>query len=401
MLTQYNGQTFTYDEIGNPLNYRDGMSFTWQNGRQLSRAQNSEELISYSYNADGIRTRKLRSNGETTDYYLNGSNIITQITNSILNPDHSVRLDFYYDESSSLLGFAYDGQDYWYIRNGQGDIIGILDKGGTQVVSYTYDSWGVPISTTGTLADTIGQLNPFRYRGYYFDAELGLYYLNSRYYDPMVGRFLNADGFVLAGGGLLSTNMYFYCANNPIHRTDPSGKHFFDTPLSTAALQTMSQTQRDEYYTALNAYRMAIAGSITIELSKGWTARIDPKNDAKGEQRHIHIERRGEEYSQNVDGSPHKGSKGKPDKTVRKEVLKKMGWDWDKKAKSYDNQQKFMLHIVGCSPEDGNCTCPDTNSIIGWDTSYFIGTTSTYGVPAPVPAPSFPFSFGGGVAFGW
>ena len=124
------------------------------------------------YNADGIRTRKIRSNGEVTDYYLNGSNIITLITNSILNPDHSVRLDFYYDENSSLLGFAYDGQDYWYIRNGQGDIIGILDKDGIEVVSYTYDSWGAPISVTGKLAQTIGVINPFRYRGYWCRQEL-------------------------------------------------------------------------------------------------------------------------------------------------------------------------------------------------------------------------------------
>ncbi|MCI9274451.1 MAG: hypothetical protein HFE39_10955, partial [Clostridiales bacterium] len=107
-------------------------------------------------------TRKLRANGETTDYYLNGSNIITQITKSIVNPDNAIRLDFTYDENSSLLGFAYDGQDYWYIRNGQGDIIGILDKDGNEVVSYTYDSWGAPVSTTGSLADTIGQLNPFQ-----------------------------------------------------------------------------------------------------------------------------------------------------------------------------------------------------------------------------------------------
>ena len=227
VLTQYNGQTFTYDEIGNPLSYRDGMSFTWENGRQLASATTSEESILYWYNADGIRTKKIRSNGEVTDYYLNGSNIITQITNSILNPDHSVRLDFYYDENSSLLGFAYDGQDYWYIYNVQNDIIGILDKDGTEVVSYTYDSWGAPISVTGKLAQTIGVINPFRYRGYYYDTEIGLYYINSRFYDPITSRCLNTDDINIlyaSSAGLNDKNLFTYCDNNPVRRIDVDGK---------------------------------------------------------------------------------------------------------------------------------------------------------------------------------
>ena len=126
----------------------------------------------------------------------------------------------------------------------------------------------------------------------------------------MVGRFLNADGFVLAGGGSLSTNMYFYCANNPIHRTDPSGKHFFDTPLSTAALQTMSQTQRDEYYKAKVDYEKTknttyvALGSVTIhtsnyqasiktgsyDLGKGYKARVDePHAGSNPLDYHVHV----------------------------------------------------------------------------------------------------------------
>ena len=223
VLTGYNGQKFTYDEIGNPLTYRDGMGFTWQHGRQMAGAVTEEEAISYWYNADGIRTKKFRSNGEVTDYYLNGSNIITMITNSIMDPENPRRLDFYYDEQGALLGFRYNGQDYWYIRNGQGDIAGILDSTGTQVVGYTYDSWGVPISTTGSMAGTIGEINPFRYRGYYYDSETGLYYLNSRYYDPVIGRFVNADGFISGDIGLQNTNMYQYCLNNPLNFCDQTG----------------------------------------------------------------------------------------------------------------------------------------------------------------------------------
>ncbi|MEI7667673.1 MAG: RHS repeat-associated core domain-containing protein [Erysipelotrichaceae bacterium] len=112
---------------------------------------------------------------------------------------------------------------YYYVRNGQSDIIGILDNNGIQVVYYQYDSWGNPLTPTGSLASTVGADNPFRYRGYYLDLDTGLYYLNSRYYDSTVGRFINADGLISASSSLFGTNMYGYCENNPINGHDPSG----------------------------------------------------------------------------------------------------------------------------------------------------------------------------------
>ena len=90
-------------------------------------------------------------------------------------------------------------------------------------MQYSYDAWGAPLSVTGTAADTIGQLNPFRYRGYYYDNETGVYYLNSRYYDPETYRFLNADAITDGGAGLLGNNLFMYAANNPINNSDPSG----------------------------------------------------------------------------------------------------------------------------------------------------------------------------------
>ena len=144
-----------------------------------------------------------------------------------MDPENPKRLDFYYDQNSMLIGFMYNGQDYWYIRNGQNDIAGILDSTGTQVVSYTYDSWGVPISTTGSMAKTIGEINPFRYRGYYYDSETGLYYLNSRYYDPVVGRLISIDdeSLILASPDeLTDKNLFSYCDNNPIIRADTEGE---------------------------------------------------------------------------------------------------------------------------------------------------------------------------------
>ena len=100
---------------------------------------------------------------------------------------------------------------------------GLVDSSGTQVVAYTYDAWGNILSTTGSMADGLGYTNPFRYRGYFYDTETGLYYLGSRYYNPETGRFINADGYVSTGQGILGDNTFAYCQNNPIKYGDTEG----------------------------------------------------------------------------------------------------------------------------------------------------------------------------------
>ena len=102
------------------------------------------------------------------------------------------------------------------MHNLQGDIVGIIDSTGTEVIKYTYDAWGKVLSTTGSLASTLGTVQPFRYRGYVYDVETGLYYLRSRYYNPEWGRFINADA-------LIKGNLYCYCKNEPIKKNDPDG----------------------------------------------------------------------------------------------------------------------------------------------------------------------------------
>ncbi len=125
---------------------------------------------------------------------------------------------------------SYKTDEYYYIRNLQGDIIGLIDKTGTQVVTYNYDSWGKLISIEGSLKDSVGVKNPYRYRGYRYDNETGMYYLQSRYYNPEWGRFINADGLIGQTGELLVHNMFSYCKNNPINRQDTNG--YRDEPTS-------------------------------------------------------------------------------------------------------------------------------------------------------------------------
>ena len=148
--------------------------------------KSSVEYLSYKYNSDGIRTQK----------------------------------------SYAYPGTYYNDTDYYFRKNLQGDIECIYSEAGGKVVTYTYDAWGNTTSITGTMASTLGMDNPFRYRGYYYDTETGLYYLKSRYYDPQVGRFLNVDEpiFVGAGGTLLSNNLYAYCENNPVKYIDDLGE---------------------------------------------------------------------------------------------------------------------------------------------------------------------------------
>jgi RHS repeat-associated protein len=132
---------------------------------------------------------------------------------------------FRYDNDSELISLNWQGAEYFYLRNLQGDIIGLVDENGSLVVEYAYDAWGKPLSITGELAETLGEANPFRYRSYYWEDETGLYYLQSRYYDPEVGRFVNADEpeTMLFQDDILATNLFAYCFNNPVMNVDHTG----------------------------------------------------------------------------------------------------------------------------------------------------------------------------------
>ena len=130
-------------------------------------------------------------------------------------------IDFLYDESGSAYSFIYNGTQYYYIKNLQGDVMRIVDAMGSVVANYFYDAWG-KVTSSGNI---VGLYNPIRYRGYYYDTDTGFYYLQSRYYDPVVKRFINADSYVSTGDGILGFNMYVYSLNNPINYLDKKGTH--------------------------------------------------------------------------------------------------------------------------------------------------------------------------------
>ena len=222
-LTAYNGESIVYDKIGNPTTYR-GWGMTWQ-GRQLTKAV-KDKTVTFTYDSEGIRTSK--SDGtNTTKYLLNGTQILAQTTNG-------KTLCFFYDQQGNRVGMA-DGSNhfYYYIYNLQGDVIALADAStGKLAATYTYDAWGKIVKINGidpnsVAESSIAKINPFRYRGYYYDTETGLYYLNSRYYDAETGRFINADSQLNPKDGVLGCNLFAYCGNNPIINHDPNGHFFF------------------------------------------------------------------------------------------------------------------------------------------------------------------------------
>ena len=223
-LTSYNGETIAYDAMGNPTVYR-GMEMGWKNSSELTEIVKDQTTIRYRYDKEGMRNRKYLSDGTTVLYQVQDGQIIGE---QHLREDQEkplYEMTFSYDADGTLFSMNCDGKDYYYILNPTGDVTALVDTGWNTVVSYAYDSWGKVTAIEGD--QDLGKKNPLRYRGYYWDEETGLYYLASRYYDPEVGRLINADDINVPGMNLTvssNKNLYAYCDNNPITRTDLSGE---------------------------------------------------------------------------------------------------------------------------------------------------------------------------------
>ncbi|MGM9602100.1 MAG: RHS repeat-associated core domain-containing protein, partial [Faecousia sp.] len=213
LLTAFDGQSITYDASGNPLSYYNGTryTFTWAEGRRLVSAVKGNSTYTYAYDSDGLRVSKT-VNGVKHEYFYASGKLLRETYGN-------VTMDFLYNNNGYPYALKYNGTTYYYITNLQGDVLSLINASGSTVASYTYDPYGKVLTATGTMAQT----NPLRYRGYYYDSETGFYYLQSRYYDPTICRFINADAFASTGQGVLGYNMFAYCINCPIRYVDNDG----------------------------------------------------------------------------------------------------------------------------------------------------------------------------------
>ena len=190
---------------------------TWERGRQLATMSDGTTTWTNTYNADGLRTQ--RTDGTTTyTYTYDNAGRLTGVQRNDL------QMWIFYDENGPTT-LKYGSGTFHYVLNLQGDVVALIGGDGRTLVEYTYDAWGNVIDIDGEYAYNLGEHNPIRYRGYIYDAETGLYYVSSRYYDPEIGRWINADDTVYLGadGTLLSNNLFAYCSNNPVNKIDKTG----------------------------------------------------------------------------------------------------------------------------------------------------------------------------------
>ena len=219
-LTTFDGQSIVYDAAGNPTSYL-GNTLTWSKGRLLTKYVNGSTTVDMQYNAKGLRATKVK-----TSTYSNASSSYTYDSNGKLRTEiaGSFTRRYFYG-ADGIIGYEENGERFMYRKNLFGDITAIY-QGATKIAEYSYDAWGnckVTFDTNG-----YGTRNPIRYRGYYFDNDLNMYYLTTRYYDPKIGRFINADTpKYLEPKTINGLNLYAYCCNNPIMHIDPMGTFLY------------------------------------------------------------------------------------------------------------------------------------------------------------------------------
>ncbi len=227
-LTKYNDSVITYDNMGNTLSIGDKI-FTWERGTRLKSFKENNKTFNYEYNVDGLLLKKTNDNNVNNYYYEDGVLIIEKRNNDMIY--------YLYDNNDNLIGFKLNGTTYYYKKNNLEDILGIYDSSYNLVVKYEYDDWGNTLVLDSnnnpiTNKSHIGLINPFRYRSYYYDEDIKMYWLQSRYYNPQFGRFINIDCQI--SNDLIGDNLYVYCGNNPINRSDDSGKGFFSKIIGGA-----------------------------------------------------------------------------------------------------------------------------------------------------------------------
>ena len=241
LLTNYDGTTISYDASGNPTNWKNASNLYWTGNRLTevtfsnATSNSAYKALWMQYDANGIRTSKQYVEHATdapsyiVTYVTDGTKILSEQRTG--TAPHTIY--YVYDANGAVIGMEYNGTKYWYDKNLQGDVVGLRNASGTLVAQYVYDAWGnhrqITDGSGNDVSDNpahIANINPFRFRAYYYDTETGWYYLNARYYDPNVGRFLspdNANLLLASPRALTDKNLYAYCDNNPVMRTDDNG----------------------------------------------------------------------------------------------------------------------------------------------------------------------------------
>lgn len=235
-LIDYNGKSFVYDNMGRPTTYMDN-ELEWNKKGELTYALTKDKEIEYFYDAQSIRRKKI-VDGVETKHITDGSKIL-EIISTDENGNQLYKIIYRY-ALDKLVGFCYSNngisKEYIYDRNIFEDITSIYDSEGVIIAKYVYDAYGkvTVLNSQGepdSNINSIGNINPFRYRGYYFDSETGFYYLNSRYYDPETGRFISPDILTILDetkGQINGLNLYMYCGDNPVYNYDSTG--YFTLP---------------------------------------------------------------------------------------------------------------------------------------------------------------------------
>ena len=321
LLTAYDGHEISYDGCGNPTRYYDGSAFTWTQGRRLATATVGNTNISYTYDMAGVRSSKTVNGTEYKFTTLSG--LVTR------QEWNGSSIDFIYDDSNQPLAMKYNGTLYYYILNAQGDIVRIIDGSRNVVASYAYDPWGKIVSSSGTLAD----VNPLRYRGYYYDAETGFYYLQSRYYDPELGRFINADSYASTDTtGLLSANMFAYCENDPVNKSDPSGElgHIIAGAALGAGMEVLTQLATGTKLRDINWVDVAVQGIAGAFTSVTIGVKLTSKavNLAANIVKNVAVSTVAETISQNINRSKSKGKTAAVGVQAAIDTLVNRGSEW-------------------------------------------------------------------------
>ncbi|MDR1464338.1 MAG: hypothetical protein LBJ11_03435 [Oscillospiraceae bacterium] len=223
-LTSIYGGAVSYDSMGNITEVGDYYNYTWDKGRQLTSVSynyGGTPIAEYTYNADGMPVTKTR-NGKLAAKYTWVGDLLARLV-YYYNGSPSVILDFTYDSAGKPFSMTYNGKVYYYVYNGTGDVVALFEGKNLHPASYTYDAYGYCYEDAGFSSNNVVNLNPFRYRGYFYDSDTFMYFLKTRWYDPTLRRFLSPDSLFVAGNELTGVNLYAYCNGDPVNYSDPDG----------------------------------------------------------------------------------------------------------------------------------------------------------------------------------